>query len=59
MTFTLEPGIYLPAEALGVRIEDDVLITAAGPVWMSAAAPRTTADIERVIREGRRQRGGR
>jgi len=59
MTFTLEPGIYLPGEALGVRIEDDVLITAAGPVWMSAAAPRTTADIERVMREGRRQRGGR
>ena len=59
MTFTLEPGIYLPAESLGVRIEDDVLITAGGPVWMSAAAPRTTADIERVMREGRRQRGGR
>jgi Xaa-Pro aminopeptidase len=59
MTFTLEPGIYLPDEALGVRIEDDVLITEKGPVWMSAAAPRTTADIERVMREGRRQRGGR
>lgn len=59
MTFTLEPGIYLPDEALGVRIEDDVLITATGPVWMSAAAPRTTTDIERVMREGRRQRSGR
>jgi Xaa-Pro aminopeptidase len=56
MTFTLEPGIYLPEESLGVRIEDDVLITAQGPVWMSAAAPRTTADIERVMREGRRRR---
>jgi Xaa-Pro aminopeptidase len=56
MAFTLEPGIYLPAESLGVRIEDDVLITAQGPVWMSAAAPRTTADIERLMREGRRGR---
>jgi len=59
MTFTLEPGIYLPDEALGVRIEDCVLITADGPVWLSAAAPRTTADIERVMRDGRRARGGR
>src|SRR5881396_1220157 len=33
---TLEPGIYLPAEALGVRIEDDVLVTAAGGEWLSA-----------------------
>ena len=48
--FTLEPGIYIPDEALGVRIEDDVLITAQGPVWMSAGAPRTTADIERLMR---------
>ena len=27
---TIEPGIYLPAEGLGVRIEDDVLVTATG-----------------------------
>ncbi len=59
MTFTLEPGIYLPDEALGVRIEDCVLITADGPVWMSKGAPRTTAEIERAMREGRRARGGR
>jgi Xaa-Pro aminopeptidase len=55
MTFTLEPGIYIPEESLGVRIEDCVLITANGPVWMSAGAPRTTADVERVMREGRRR----
>jgi len=59
MTFTLEPGIYLPDEGLGVRIEDCVLITAEGPVWLSASAPRTTADVERVMAEGRRARGGR
>jgi Xaa-Pro aminopeptidase len=49
MTFTLEPGIYLPDERLGVRIEDDVVITAAGPRWMSAGL-RTTAEIERAMR---------
>ena len=47
---TLEPGIYLPAESLGVRIEDDVLVTATGGEWLSAGAPRTTEDIERLMR---------
>ena len=51
--FTLEPGIYLQAENLGVRIEDDVLVTAKGGEWLSAGAPRTTADIERVMRGNR------
>jgi Xaa-Pro aminopeptidase len=46
---TLEPGIYLPAEALGVRIEDDVLVTATGGEWLSAGAPRSTEAIERLM----------
>ena len=50
--FTIEPGIYIQAENLGVRIEDDVLVTAKGGEWLSAGAPRTTADIERVMRGG-------
>jgi Xaa-Pro aminopeptidase len=54
MVFTLEPGIYLPDEDLGVRIEDDVLITPNGPEWLSGALARTTEDIERLMREGRR-----
>ena len=47
---TLEPGIYLVAENLGVRIEDDVLVTATGAEWLSAGAPRTTDAIERLMR---------
>ena len=47
---TLEPGIYLRAEGLGVRIEDDVLVTTTGGEWLSAGAPRTTAAIERLMR---------
>ena len=49
MVFTIEPGIYLPAEALGVRIEDDVLVTANGAEWLSARAPKTTVEIERLM----------
>ena len=52
VVFTIEPGIYLAQEALGVRIEDDVLVTATGAEWLSAKAPKTTAEIERLM--GRR-----
>jgi Xaa-Pro aminopeptidase len=47
--FNHEPGIYLQAEKLGVRIEDDVLVTAKGGEWLSAGAPRTTDAIEKVM----------
>ena len=50
MVFTIEPGIYLAQEGLGVRIEDDVLVTATGVEWLSAKAPKTTAEIERLMR---------
>lgn len=37
---TVEPGIYIPEEEIGVRIEDDVLITAEGTVNLTAHLPR-------------------
>jgi len=49
MVVTLEPGIYIQAEKLGVRIEDDVLVTARGGEWLSAGAPRTTDAIEKLM----------
>lgn len=49
MVFTIEPGIYLPDENLGIRIEDDVLVTASGHELLSAAAPRRAADVERAM----------
>jgi len=50
MVFTIEPGVYPPAERLGVRIEDDVLVTATGAEWLSARAPRSPEEIERVLK---------
>jgi len=40
MIITCEPGIYIPEEGLGVRIEDDVLITNTGCKVLSSACPR-------------------
>lgn len=40
MVFACEPGIYIPEEGIGVRIEDDVLITAEGNTILSARLPR-------------------
>ena len=35
MVLTVEPGIYIPDEAIGVRIEDDILITDQGNLVLS------------------------
>jgi Xaa-Pro aminopeptidase len=55
---TVEPGIYIPAGSpcdkrwwnIGIRIEDDILITPTGPVNLSAALPRRAADIEALMK---------
>jgi Xaa-Pro aminopeptidase len=55
MVLTVEPGLYfqeddllVPEElrSIGIRIEDDILVTADGPVNLSASLPRTSADVE-------------
>jgi Xaa-Pro aminopeptidase len=49
MVISVEPGIYIPDEAIGVRIEDVVLVTKDGARVMSGALPRDAAEIERAI----------
>ena len=58
MVLTVEPGIYVPADAeeapeefrgIGIRIEDDVLITEDGNRVLTAATPKTIDEIEDVV----------
>ncbi|MFV5684600.1 aminopeptidase P N-terminal domain-containing protein [Flavobacterium sp. GB2R13] len=59
MVLTVEPGIYIPNGSdcdkkwwgIAVRIEDDILITANGPVNLSGEAPRKSNEIEALMKE--------
>ncbi|HWM41085.1 MAG TPA: aminopeptidase P N-terminal domain-containing protein [Burkholderiales bacterium] len=61
MTLTVEPGLYIRAENdiperlrnIGIRIEDDVLVTDAGCEVLSAEAPKAIADVEALMRDAR------
>lgn len=46
---TIEPGIYIPEENIGIRIEDIVVVTAEGCKVLSAGLPREIADIEKLV----------
>jgi Xaa-Pro aminopeptidase len=58
MTLTVEPGLYLRAaenvparlQGIGIRIEDDVLVTGSGCEVLSGDAPRSIADVEALMR---------
>jgi len=52
MVITVEPGIYIPEENLGVRIEDDILVTKDGHQILTARLPRSPDEIERIMAEG-------
>ena len=49
--FTIEPGLYIPSEKIGIRIEDDYLVTPTGLKKMSADIASTPADVEAWMAE--------
>jgi Xaa-Pro aminopeptidase len=59
MTLTVEPGVYIPAGSrgvarkwwnMGIRIEDDVLVTKDGNEVLSDCVPRTVREIEALMK---------
>ena len=63
MVFTIEPGLYfqpddetVPEEwrGIGVRIEDNIVVTESGAVNLSSAIPRIAEDVENWVREARK-----
>jgi Xaa-Pro aminopeptidase len=56
MVVTMEPGIYIPEENLGVRIEDDVLITSDGYKLLSERLPRDPDQIEKIMADAANSR---
>jgi len=59
MVLTVEPGLYIPADCkevdkqwrgIGIRIEDDVLVTEDGHEVLTAGVPKTIAEIEAIMR---------
>jgi len=51
MVITVEPGLYVPDEGIGIRIEDMVLVTATGGEVLSRALPRARRRIEEALRK--------
>ncbi|MGC9224541.1 MAG: aminopeptidase P N-terminal domain-containing protein [Terracidiphilus sp.] len=54
MVFTIEPGVYIPEEAIGIRIECDFLVTSDGKlIDLDASLPHTADEIEAAMQAGK------
>ncbi len=47
--FTCEPGIYIPEEGIGIRIEDDIVLGEDGNLNMTAGIPKEIEEIEEIM----------
>ena len=56
MVITLEPGIYIPQENIGIRIEDMVLVTKDGGKLLSGSLPREADEVEKFMSEARKKK---
>lgn len=52
MVFTCEPGIYIREEGMGVRLENDILVTDTGPVDLMSNIPIEAEEIEELMNAG-------
>lgn len=52
MVFTVEPGIYIPEEQLGIRLENDILVTDQEPINLMSDIPIAIEEIEELMNAG-------
>lgn len=52
MVFTCEPGIYIPEEGIGIRLEDDLVITDGAPINLMGSIPIEAEEIETLMNKG-------
>ena len=57
MVITVEPGLYVKQEGIGIRIEDDLLVTQDGSQNLTAGLMRTTEEIEAFMNKGEQYHG--
>lgn len=50
MVFTCEPGIYIPEENIGIRIENDILVTDGKPIDLMEMIPSEVKEIEALMK---------
>ena len=49
MVFTCEPGIYIPEEGIGIRLENNFLVTEGAPMDLMASIPLEADEIEKIM----------
>jgi len=54
MVVTIEPGLYIREESLGIRIEDDAVVTDTGCLVITGAAPKKPEEVEAMMKQGAR-----
>lgn len=50
---TVEPGIYIPDEGFGVRLENNIVVTESGPIDLTGNIPVEAEEIEQIMNKGR------
>ena len=53
MVITIEPGLYIKEEGIGIRIEDDILITKGEAICLSQDIIKEVEDLENFMKEGK------
>lgn len=54
--FTIEPGIYIPEQGIGIRIEDDYWMTKKGAICLSEHLPKKASDVEQMVQQSLQDR---